>query len=77
MRSWFGLLNQVAYDFSVADRMQPFRHLLKPNTPFQWTSELDAIFEESKVAIVREIEEGVRIFDMSKPTCLATGQRQA
>ena len=56
----------------MADRMQPFRHLLKPNTTFQWTSELDAIFEESKVAIVREFEEGVRIFDMSKPTCLAT-----
>ncbi len=27
---------------------------------------------ESKRAIVSEIEEGVRIFDKSKPTCLAT-----
>lgn len=72
MRSWFGLLNQVAYAFSVADHMQPFRLLLKPNTPFQWTSELDQLFEESKLAIVHEIEEGVHIYDMSKPTCLAT-----
>ena len=72
MRSWFGLLNQVAYAFSVAEHMQPFRHLLKPGTLFQWTPELDKLFEESKLAIVREIEEGVRIFDMSKPTCLAT-----
>ena len=72
MRSWFGLLNQVAYAFSVADLMQPFRHFLKADTPFQWTPELDQLFEESKLAIVHEIEEGVRIYDMSKPTCLAT-----
>ena len=72
MRSWFGLLNQVAYAFSVAERTSPFRHLLKPDTPFIWTSELDALFEESKKVIVSEIEEGVRIYDKSKPTCLAT-----
>ena len=72
MRSWFGLLNQVAYAFSVTEHMQPFRHLLKPDTPFQWTPTLDALFEESKLAIVKEIEEGVRIYDKRKPTCLAT-----
>ena len=63
MRSWFGLLNQVAYTFSVADRTLPFRHLLKPSTPFVWTPELDGLFEESKKVIVAEIQEGVRIFD--------------
>ncbi len=72
MRSWYGLLNQVAYAFSIAEHMQPFRHLMKPGTPFVWSSELDELFEESKQAIIREIEEGVRIFDKSKPTCLAT-----
>ena len=72
MRSWFGLLNQVAYAFSITKHMQPFRHLLKPDTPFQWTEELDKLFEDSKRAIVEEIEEGVRIYDKSKPTCLAT-----
>lgn len=72
VRSWFGLLNQVAYAFSVTDHMQPFRHLLKPGTPFQWTSDMDLLFTESKLAIAREIEEGVRIFDKSKPTYLAT-----
>ena len=72
VRSWYGLLNQVAYAFCVADHMRPFRHLMKPGTPFVWTDELEELFEQSKRAIVNEIEEGVRIYDKSKPTCLAT-----
>lgn len=72
IRSWFGLINQVSYAFSMADRLQPFRQLLKPGTPFTWDNTLDDIFQESKAVIVNEIEEGVRIFDKSKPTCLAT-----
>ena len=72
VRSWFGLINQVAYAFSASSRLLPFRSLLKPNTPFEWTSELQQIFEESKAIILSEIEEGVRIFDKTKPTCLAT-----
>ena len=38
----------------------------------KWTDELNRLFEESKSVIISEIEEGVRIFDKSKPTCLAT-----
>ena len=72
IRSWFGLLNQVSYAFSMTSKMQPFRALLQPKTVFKWTSELDQLFEESKQRIVQEIEDGVRIFDKSKPTCLAT-----
>ena len=70
--SWFGLLNQVSYAFSMATHMQPFRHLLKPGTKFVWNDHLNNLFKESKRAIVKEIEEGVRIFDPAKPTCLAT-----
>ena len=65
VRSWFGLVNQVSYTFSMAKMMLPFRQLLKPGIPFAWD-------EDSKAAILREIEEGVKIFDPSKPTCLAT-----
>ena len=25
--------------------MLPFRHLLKPNTPFQWSNELNTLFD--------------------------------
>ena len=72
VRSWFGLINQVSYAFAANERMLPFRQLLQPGTPFKWTDELNQLFEESKSVIISEIEEGVRIFDKSKPTCLAT-----
>lgn len=72
VRSWFGIVNQVSYAFSMAEKMLPFRELLKPGTPFSWNEHLNTLIEESKPVIVSEIEEGVRIFDRSKPTCLAT-----
>jgi hypothetical protein len=72
IRSWFGLINQVSYAFSSTERMLPFRELLKPGSTFHWTPELNTSFEESKSVIVSEIERGIRIFDKSKPTCLAT-----
>jgi len=72
IRSWFGLVNQVSYAFATADRMLPFRELLKPGIPFHWDDTLDNIFKEYKYVIISEIEEGVRIFDKFKPTCLAT-----
>ncbi len=50
----------------------PFRNLLKPTTPFNWTVELDTTFKASKVEIVGRIQEGVAIFDKNRPTCLAT-----
>ena len=72
MRSWFGLLNQVAYSFSMTDRTLPFHSLLKQGTTFQWSANLESIFQESKQLIIREIEHGVKIYGKSKPTCLAT-----
>ena len=49
--------------------MLPFRNLLKP---VRWDDSLDQLFEESKTAITTEIAHGVKIFDKTKPTCLAT-----
>jgi len=46
IRSLLGLVNHVAYAYSVTDRMVPFRQLLKPITPFNWTTELQALFDE-------------------------------
>ena len=40
VRSWFGLVQQVAYAFSNSDLMSPFRLLLKPSTEFAWSQEL-------------------------------------
>ena len=72
VRSWFGLVNQVAYAFSMSERMHPFRKLLKNGERFTWSPELEDIFRESKDVIVKEIEHDVRIFDKTKPTCIAT-----
>ena len=71
-RAWFGLVNQGAYAFSMARQMRPMRELLRPSTKFEWTEELDLIFRESKQAIVDAMKDGVRLFDPSRPTCLAT-----
>ena len=72
VRSWFGLVNQVSYAFASAERMLPFRDLLKPGTPFMWTDLLNRLFEESKSIIINEILKGVEIYDKTKPTCLVS-----
>ena len=69
VRSWFGLVNQVSYTFSMTPAMQPFRSLLKPSEAFTWTEAHDQAFAASKESI---IQHGVTIFDKSRPTCLAT-----
>ena len=35
IRSWFGLINQVAYAFAKGTIMAPFRDLLKPGINFE------------------------------------------
>ena len=72
IRSWFGLINQVSYAFAAADKMAPFRNLLKPGTRFIWTKDLDDLFEESKAVITHEIHRGVEIYDKGLPTCLVS-----
>ena len=72
IRAWFGLVNQVAYAFAMAPVMFPFRELLKPTSPFRWTSELQTAFDASKTEICNRIREGVQIFEKDRPTCLAT-----
>ena len=37
VRSWFGLIQQVAYAFSDTEVMLPFRTLFKPSSEFLWT----------------------------------------
>ena len=36
VRSWFGIVNQVAYAFAQSRLMQPFKSLLKKNQTFFW-----------------------------------------
>ena len=72
IRAWFGIVNQVTYSFSQGELMQPFRCLLEKNQKYYWNDALQQKFEESKKEIVRQIEIGVRTYDLNKYTCLAT-----
>ena len=65
-RSWFGLVNQVAWAYSTSPVMAPFRDLIKPNRKFYWDANLEKIFQDSKVAIINLVVEGVQSFDISK-----------
>ena len=73
MRSCFGLVNQVAYFFAQAELMAPFREQLSSqNKKFHWDATLDGIFEASKKKIVELIVEGVKSFEIERPTCLSS-----
>ena len=69
-RSWFGLVNQVAWAYAISPVMQPFRDLIKPNQKFYWDSVLDNLFESSKTVIINLVKDGVQSYDISKPTCI-------
>ena len=56
----------------MAPVMQPFRHLLSSKLPFYWSTELDAAFDASKAEVILQCECGVRNFDPTAPTALAT-----
>ena len=73
VRSWFGLVNQVSYTFSQTEIMALFWELLKTrDQKFYWDDTLDKIFEELKLKIIKEIENGVKTFEVNRPTCLST-----
>ena len=71
VRSWFGLINQVAYSFIKTEHMAPFRHLLSQSTVFEWNEDLEAAFKKSKEKIAELIKDGVASFDMELVTCLS------
>ena len=71
-RAWFGLVNQGSYAFAMARRMKPFRHLLRPSAKFEWTEDLDSVFQESKAIIIQEMTKGVQLFELDRTTCICT-----
>ena len=71
-RSWFGLINQIAWAYSTTATMQPFRELVKPNAKFHWDETLEQLFRESKEVLTRQCGEGIRTFDTTRNTCLQT-----
>ena len=72
IRSWFGLVNQVAFAFAQTKVMLPFRDLLKPTTRFIWTAELEDAFQQGKEEIIKAVIDGVRSYEMGRTTALCT-----
>ena len=72
IRSFFGLVNQVSFDFSMKDTTAPFRELLRPLAVFYSEERQQNLFEEAREEIVTKVEAGVKMFEMDKVTCLAT-----
>ena len=53
--------------------MEPFRELLKPPAQGKrvyWDENLTRLFEESKVAIIDAVKEGINCFRVGDWTCL-------
>ena len=72
VRSWYGLVNQVAHYAQLRELVAPLKPLLSSKSQFYWTDELQTLFDQSKTAIVEAIKNGVEIFDPNLPTKLQT-----
>ena len=71
-RSWFGLVNQVAYAFAQSAAMTPFRDLLKKEGKRFCDTNLDSLFEKSKTIVVQQVQVGFKSFELHRTTCLST-----
>ena len=72
IRSFFGMVNQISYAFCSSTVMEPFRHLLKPGNTFAWSPKLQDLFMLAKKEIADTVREGVKHFEINRPTCLST-----
>ena len=76
IRSFFGLVEQVAYTFYSSEVMAPFRELLKPGNAVKgkihWDDNMEEMFKSAKVKIIEAMEEGVRMFDPRLPTAVGS-----
>ena len=70
-RSGFGLVNQVAWAYSLSNMMLPFRDLVKKNAVFTWNKNIEDAFNHSKEMIVNLVKDGISSFDTNRTTCLA------
>ena len=72
-RRWFGLIEQVAWSYSIGDTMDNFRDLTKPTVKtWIWTPMLRDEFRKSKEEIINRVKEGVKTYDIKKLTCVSS-----
>ena len=64
-RSWFGLVNQLAWAYILSPIMPPFRDLVKKISRFSWNQTLEKKFQESKQVIVKLVRQCVSTFNIN------------
>ena len=62
IRSWFGIIEQVAYAFSKTDLMEPFCLSLKKDEEFVWNDKLQEAFDKTKEDIFSQVSKAVQTF---------------
>ena len=72
IRSWYGLVEQVAFSFTKTDLMQPFHQLLSKNAEFSWSPQLQTAFDTARQEIVKLVTNGVQSFQLDTWTCIIT-----
>ena len=69
--SWFGLVNQVTWVYSLGPVILPFCDLVKRDSHFAWNKSLEDAFQRSKEVIVDLVHKGIATFEKDWVTCLA------
>ena len=76
IRSWYGLVNQLAPFIATSALMTPFRELLKSTHAFgnkvYWDQELQKIFNETKSELCKLVEDGLSFYDVKRKTSVVT-----
>ena len=76
IRSWFGLVNQVANYAQLRDLMAPFRPFRSPKCTFYWNDELESAFQQSKALLRPSDMEWKYSIHRSAPAYGRTGRRK-
>lgn len=71
-RSWFELVNQVVWAYSLGPVILPFHDLFKRDSHFVWNQSLGNAFQHFKQVIVDLVQKGVGTFDKNWVTCLTS-----
>ena len=76
IRSWYGLVNQIAPFVATSSLMTPFRELMKPTRAIGkqvfWDEELQCIFNETKVKLCELLTTGLAYYDVKRKTIVVT-----
>ena len=72
-RSWFALINYIAWTYAITPVMQPFRELVKQNSKFTWNLTLNQLGTDSKNILLSKNAEVINSFDITSHLYLQTG----